>query len=141
MLVGLTNELPEVAKGASATIVVNEKNYDGFLYDVSKLTENLYKVKISIMTKEDIYGKATANIIGVLERNVIIVPYSCIFTDEQGKDAIMVENQGFAVKRNVTLGKINDENGTEILDGLCQDEKIIFSPQNLKTGDKVGCIE
>jgi multidrug efflux pump subunit AcrA (membrane-fusion protein) len=141
MLIGISNEAPNIPRGAGATITLNEKSYDGYLYEISNINNNLHEVKISIMTKEDISGEATANIVGSLEKNIIVVPYSCIFTDEFGKDAIMVENQGFAVKRNVVLGKLNNENGTEILEGVCPDEKIIISPQNLKTGDKVGIYE
>lgn len=141
MLVGISKEAPNIPRGAGATITLNEKSYDGYLYEINEINNNLHEVKVSIMTKDDISGEATANIVGSLEKDIIVVPYSCIFTDEFGKDAIMVENQGFAVKRNVVLGKLNNENGTEILEGVCPDEKIIISPQNLKTGDKVGIYE
>lgn len=138
MLIGISKQEPDIAKGASATVLINDKKYDGFLYKVSPLSNDLYEIEISVMTQDNISGEATASIVGTLQKDIIIVPYSCIFTDDQGKDAVMVDTQGFAVKRNVVLGKINDENGTEVLEGICRDEKIILSPQNLKTGDKVG---
>jgi len=123
--------------GDYAKITFNNEEYNGNIYSLTPIHNDLYEAKISIMTKEDISGEARAKVLGKMMRNIKIVPYSCVFTDETGSDAVMLESSGYAVKRKVKLGKINNENGTEVYNGIFLDEKLIINPNNIKTGDKI----
>jgi hypothetical protein len=123
--------------GVSARVKCENREYDGYLYELKPTYNDLYDAKISIITSDPIGGEAIAAISGNLKKNIIMVPYSCVFTDENGKDAIMVENLGYAIKRNIKLGKINNDSGTEIIDGVFLNEKLIMNPHSIKTGDRV----
>ena len=123
--------------GDYSKVTYGEKNYDGNIYSLTPIYNDLYEVKISVITNEEITGEARAKILGRMIQNIKIVPYSCIFTDETGSDAVMLENMGYAVKRKVKLGKINNETGTEVDTGIFLEEKLIINPNNIKTGDKV----
>ena len=123
--------------GSYAKITCNDKEYNGNIYSLVPTHNNLYETKISIMTKDEISGEARARVLGKMINNIKIIPYSCIFTDETGADAVMLENMGYAVKRKIKLGKINNEIGTEVISGIFLDERLILNPNNIKTGDKV----
>ena len=123
--------------GDYAKITFENKEYDGNIYSMTPIYNDLYETKISIMTKDDISGEGRAKILGKMLENIKIIPYSCIFTDETGSDAVMLENMGYAVKRKVKLGKINNETGTQVNSGIFLEEKLIINPHKVKTGDKV----
>ena len=123
--------------GDYAKITFGDKEYNGNIYSLTPIYNDLYETKISIMTKDELTGEARARVLGRLLENIKIVPYSCIFTDETGSDAVMLESSGYAVKRTIKLGKINNENGTQVNSGIFSDERLIVNPNNIRTGDKV----
>ena len=123
--------------GSYAKVTADGKNYDGSLYELTPTYNDLFETKVSIMTSDNISGEGQASIVGDMKKNIIIVPYSCIFTDEDGSDAIMLENRGYAVKRKVKLGRINNETGTEVVAGVFVDENLILNPKDVRIGDKV----
>jgi len=123
--------------GDYAMVMYGDNSFDGNIYSLTPIYNDLYETKISVIASEGISGDANAKILGKMIRNIKIVPYSCIFTDETGADAVMLESLGYAVKRKVKLGKINNETGTEINSGVFLEEKLIINPNNIKTGDKV----
>jgi len=48
----------------------------------------------------------------------------------------MIARNGYIVKRNVNVGKLENKNGIEVEKGLLPDEKIVINNKDVKTGEK-----
>ncbi|MBQ7792293.1 MAG: hypothetical protein IJ367_02230 [Clostridia bacterium] len=126
-----------ITVGADAVVTVNGQQYEGYLYQVEPALEDISMATVSVLAPVGTEGEATATIYGTWHRNLIFLPPECIVTDERGHDAVFVALNGYAVMRNVETGRNIPQKGWEILSGLFTDEKVIVSPKNIRTGDRV----
>ncbi len=126
-----------ITVGADVVVTVGESEYEGYLYRVEPAFDDISIVTVSVVAPQSAQGEATATIYGTWNRNLMILPSECIVTDERGQDAVFVELNGYAVLRNVETGRNIPEKGWEILSGVFKDEKVIVSPKNIRTGDRV----
>lgn len=127
----------DIREGAQADVYIDEKYFEGYLQNLTKTTDTLYTADVSVVSEEDLSGKATVTVYGGINENVMIVPEECIFTDEKGNECVMVITQGYSVKRNIEVGKIKTNSGRQIKKGVFCEEEIILNPKGIKTGDKV----
>ncbi len=68
-------------------------------------------------------------------REINVVPYEAVFSDEQGEYVYTFEN-GYAKKQQVSTG-VEISEGIEIISGIKSTDTIIYSDSNLTTGDFV----
>lgn len=126
-----------ITVGAEAVVTMGQNQYEGYLYQVEPALDGISIATVSVLAPDSAAGEATAVIYGTWNRNLIFLPSECIVTDERGQDAVFVVLNGYAVLRNVETGRNILERGWEILSGLFADEKVIVSPENIRTGDRV----
>ncbi len=136
-ITGKTKEPLKITEGAQASVYVDGIYYDGYLQSLEKISPSVYNACVSVISEEELIGEAEAHIYGDIDDNVILIPASCIFRDEKGKESVMVVTNNFCVKRNIVLGKIKNEKMLQVSEGLFENEKVILNPEGLKTGDKV----
>ncbi len=139
-ITGKTKEPLDIKEGAQASVYVNGEYYDGYLQSLEKNSSSIYTASVSVISENELLGEGEAFVYGKINDDVILVPHSCVFTDEKGDECVMIVINDFCVKRKITPGKIKLDNYREIKDGLFENEKIILEPKsakNLKTGDKV----
>ena len=73
--------------------------------------------------------------------NALILPAQCVLKDEKGSYVYLVGSDSTAQTKYVTLG-IQQDNNDEILTGLSENDKVIFSGQGLlKSGSKVRIVK
>lgn len=137
LMTGAVYPRDNITEGAEAIVSFNGKQYEGYLYRLEPSFEEVYEATVSVLTDEEITGVATAVVYGTLRRNVMVVPASCIFSDESGNDAVMVEINGYAVRRAVKTGDYRTEKECELSSGVFSGERLIISPVLLRTGDRV----
>lgn len=134
---GYVTEPLKIKEGAQADVYFGEKYYEGYLQKLQKTNSRVFEAWVSVIADEELTGTGEATVFGDVDKNVIIIPDSCIFTDENGKDSVMVVTQGYCAKRNVELGKIKTKNGRQVKKGIFGEEKVIIEPKGIKTGDKI----
>jgi len=106
------------------------------LRELEKITDETAVACVSVVTDKKLSGDAVAEVCGSVWKNVILIPENCIFRDENGEEAVMIARNGYIVKRNVNVGKLENKNGIEVEKGLLPDEKIVINHKDVKTGDK-----
>lgn len=131
----------DITEGAQADVYIDGEYFEGYLQTLKKVTDTLYKADVSVVCEEDLKGDATVTVYGDINKNVMIVPEQCIFTDETGNTCVIVVTKGYGVKRNVELGKIKTSYGKQIKKGIFCEEEIVLNPKEIKTGDKVKIID
>jgi len=136
-ITGKTKEPLEIKEGDQASVYVGGKYYDGYLQSLEKDDSSIYTASVSVISDKELHGKGEAFVYGKINDNVILIPKTCIFLDEKGKDSVMIVINDFCVKRNITKGKISFDNSTQVVSGLFENEKIILNPKGLRTGDKI----
>lgn len=124
--------------GAEAVVAVGEHRFDGYLYQVEPGFDGISLVTLSVVAPKTVQGEATATLYGTIHHNRMFLPPACITVNERGKDAVFVEVQGYAVLREVELGRLDARQGYEILSGVIPGERVVVAPRNLRTGDRVG---
>lgn len=122
------------------------EQYMGKIDSISPVTNQMtstYPVSVSIDNPD---GKLKAGMFADIEiifgvnKNGIAIKNTSIM-NEDGIFSVFVNNEGIADKRNVQIG-IQDEEYTEILDGIKSSDKVICAGQDtLKDGDKVKVIK
>lgn len=133
---GKVTEPLGITEGAQADVYIGKKYYEGYLQTLKKSDNTVYDAYVSVISEKKLNGSGKVTVYGDVDKNVMLVPSSCIFTDEKGNDCVMVVTQGYCVKRKVELGKIALKGKKEIKKGVFCDEKIVINPKNIKTGDK-----
>ena len=135
---GEVTEPLNIKEGSQASVYINGEYYDGYLQSLAK-SENssAYIAKVSVATDKILSGTAEAYVYGKLNKNALLIPSSCVFRDEAGKECVMIAANDYCVKRNVLQTKINGSDKILIKEGLFPDEKIILNPKNLKSGEKI----
>ncbi|MBQ7791880.1 MAG: hypothetical protein IJ367_00080 [Clostridia bacterium] len=126
-----------ITVGADVVVTVDNQQYEGYLYQVEPAFDDISIATVSVIAPVETQGEATATIYGTWHRNLIFLPPECIVSDERGQDAVYVALNGYAVLRNIQTGENHPDKGREILSGLFTDEKVIVSPKNIRTGDRV----
>ena len=126
-----------IDENSSVVITVGDTRLDGYLYHLEPAFEDVSLATVSVISPPKDALSATATLYGQLRRDLIFVPPECVVTDERGKDAVFVEINGYAVLRNVETGKLKAGKGREILSGVFPNEKLIISPKNIRTGDRI----
>ncbi|MBP3448288.1 MAG: hypothetical protein J6K51_04655 [Clostridia bacterium] len=137
LMTGAIRMADNITEGATAVVTVDGTRYDGYLYRLEPAFDGISIATVSVISPPEEMGDATATFYGNYHRNLMFIPPECVISDEDGKDAIFVELNGYAVMRNVETGKTLPDKGTEILSGLFRDEKLILSPKNIRTGDRI----
>ncbi len=137
LMEGAAKRIDNITVGANAVITAKNRTYEGYVYQLEPVFEDVCRLSISVIGGETISGDATATVYGTLCRNLMFVPPECVISDESGKDTVFVEINGYAVGRQVELGRLHPENGQEILSGLFTSERIVRSPKGIRTGDRV----
>jgi len=122
------------------------EQYVGKIDSISPVTNQMtstYPINVSIDNPD---GKLKAGMFADIEiifgvnKNGIAIKNTSIM-NEDGMFSVFVNNEGIADKRNVQIG-IQDEEYTEILDGIKPGDKVICAGQDtLKDGDKVKVIK
>lgn len=125
-----------IKEGAYAGVTIDGEYYDGYLRDLEKLTQGTEIACISVVSEKELSGNAEAEVYGGIAENVVIIPKDCIFRDENNNEAVMIASDGYCVKRNVTVGEIENSKGVQIKKGLFPDENIVVNHTDVKTGDK-----
>lgn len=136
-VIGYVIEPLEIKEGAQADVFVDGYYYEGYLQSLKKTNKGVFEACVSIISNKGLNGEGSVTVYGDVDKNVFIVPRNSIFTDENGKDSVMVVTQGYCVKRNVELGKIKTKEGKQIKNGVFSEEKIVLNPKGTKTGDRV----
>lgn len=137
LMTGAVYPQDNITEGAIASVTLNGKQYEGYLYRLEQSFEDVFEATVSVLSNEEISGIANAVVYGTVRRNVMMVPATCIFSDETGNDAVMVELEGYAVRRTVETGRYHTEKERELLSGVFSGERLIISPVLLQTGDRV----
>ena len=138
LMSGAVRKIDKVAIGDVAAVSLNDRTYEGYLWRLDPLSDGFYYATVSVtnLTAEP-KENATAVISGKVHQNIIFVPKECLTIDEKGQDAVYVVQNGYAMLRNVQIGKLTEEGKTQIENGVFAKEQLIISPQNIRTGDKV----
>ncbi len=138
LMSGAIKKIDKVAIGDMATVSLNDRTYEGYLWRLEPLSDGFYYATVSVtnLTAEP-KENATAVISGKVHQNIIFVPKECLTIDEKGQDAVYVVQNGYAMLRNVQIGKLTEVGKTQIENGVFAKEQLIISPQNIRTGDRV----
>lgn len=137
LMTGAVRMAENITEGANAVVTIGNQQYDGYLYRLEPAFDGISLATVSVISPPGESGEATATLYGNFHRNLMFVPPECVIADQQGKDAVFVELNGYAVLRNVETGRILPDKGVEILSGVFRDEKLIISPENISTGDRI----
>ena len=137
LMTGAVRMAENITEGATAVVTVNGRRYDGYLYRLEPAFDGISIATVSVISPPEESGEATATLYGNYHRNLMLIPPECVIADEQGKDAVFVELNGYAVLRNVETGRKSSEEGIEILSGIFRDERLILSPKNIRMGDRI----
>lgn len=81
----------------------------------------------------------TAQLLTGDEREVIMLPYSVIYQDDEG-EYVYVLNNGAAVRRNIVTG-IELSDRTEIVSGLSDEDTVLFGSEEIKDGERVRVVK
>lgn len=138
LMSGAARQIDNIYAGATATVTCKGNTYPGYLWRLKPTFDNISYATVSVtgvktLPKEN----ATAVIKGSIRRNLIFVPKECLVTDEMGQDAVFVAQDGYAMLRKVELGTLSKEGELQIVNGLFAGEKLVISPKNIRTGDRV----
>ena len=122
------------------------ERYTGKIDSISPVTNQMtstYPISVSIDNPD---GKLKSGMFAEIEiifgvnKNGIAIKNTSIM-NEDGLFSVFVNNEGIAEKRNIQVG-IQDEEYTEILDGVKSSDQVISAGQDtLKDGDKVKVIK
>lgn len=126
-----------LAVGAEAVVTLGDERLEGYLYRLEPALDGIGYATVSVLSDHPIAGEATATIYGVYRQGLIYVPPECITVDAHGKDAVYVDVMGYAVCRPVEVGEQDAHRGRRILSGVFQKERLILSPKNIRTGDRI----
>ena len=140
-------DITKLQYGQSVNIVLQSgEKYTGKLDSISPTTNEMtstYPVSVSVDNPD---GKLKAGMFADIEiifginKNSIAIKNTSVI-NEDGVFSVFVNNKGKAEKRNVRIG-IQDEEYTEILEGIKSGDEVISSGQDaLKDGDKVKVIK
>jgi len=138
LMSGAARQIDNIYEGATAAVTCNGKTYQGYLWRLEPTFDNISYATVSVTgVKKLPKGNATAVIKGSIRRNLMFIPKECLTTNEMGEDAVFVVQNGYAMLRRVELGTLPKEGQQQIVNGLFPAEKLIISPQNIRTGDRV----
>ena len=137
LMKGAVKQIDNITAGATALINWDGNTMEGYLYRLEPAFEDVSYATVSVIAPKMMEGDATAVIYGTCLSRQILVPKECIVTDSHGKDAVFLELNGYAVMRNVEVGKRYPDGQVQVLSGIFQDEKLILTPRNLRVGDRV----
>ena len=138
LMSGAVKKIEQAAIGDVAVVSLNGNTYKGYLWRLEPLSNGFHYATVSVVNLDSpLSGSATAVISGKTSRNIIFVPQECVVTDERGQDAVYVVQNGYAMLRNVQIGKLTEEGRKQIEEGVFASEKLIIAPQNIRTGDRV----
>ncbi|HYE69443.1 MAG TPA: efflux RND transporter periplasmic adaptor subunit [Anaerovoracaceae bacterium] len=140
-------DITKLQYGQSVNINLQSgEQYMGKIDSISPVTNQMtstYPISVLIDNPD---GKLKAGMFADIEiifgvnKNSIAIKNTGVI-NEDGIFSVFVNNNGIAEKRNVQIG-IQDEEYTEILDGIKSSDKIICAGQDtLKDGDKVKVIK
>lgn len=133
-----TYDLERIAVGQTATIEIAGREYEGTVTKINHVaTQSLSGVtqlsaEIHIDNPDEfIYLglDAKAKVLTAEAKDVYVLPISAIYADKEG-DFVYVEEDGFAVRKNIVAG-ISSSEYIEIKEGLTTTDKVIVSSQTL----------
>jgi membrane fusion protein (multidrug efflux system) len=142
----LEQDIPILDQVETATVTTGTYPGEEFSASVKKMSQQVdigtrtMPVEIDIVNKD---GKLKpgmfVNIELVIKKsdNALILPAQCVLKDEKGSFVYLVGSDSTAQSKYLQIG-IQQDNNIEILSGLTDDDKVIFSGQGLlKNGMKV----
>ncbi len=138
LMSGSVRKIENISVGAVATVTIGDNTYKGTLWRLEPTFDGIYYATVSVdglqkIPKED----ATAVILGNLRQNVMAIPQECLTTDQSGRDAVFVVQNGYATLRSVQTGDVLNDQTKQILEGVLPSETLIISPQKIRTGDRI----
>jgi len=142
-VIGLSqSSIQTISKDLRATIIVNQNEYQGYVFDVSLIpdaTSRTYQAKIKFDSDHRFNIGETANVlIDLGERVGIWLPLAIIMND--GEDFVYVVEDGRIAKRIITLGSLsNDQVLTQGLKPF--DQVVIEGGKLLRPGIEVEIFE
>ncbi|MEA4822583.1 MAG: efflux RND transporter periplasmic adaptor subunit [Clostridiaceae bacterium] len=71
-----------------------------------------------------------------LKENALLVPYEAVMQDENNVEYVFVEENGYAVRRDVKTGYELDDT-IELVEGCAAGERVILNPGDLSENDRV----
>ena len=104
LMKGAVKKIDNITVGANVTVSFGGETLEGYLYQLEPAMDDIYMATVSVITKKPLTGEATAVIYGTRELNQMLIPASCLVTDEKGEDAVFLEMNGYAVLRRVEVG-------------------------------------
>jgi membrane fusion protein, multidrug efflux system len=129
------NEISKIKKGIKANFRVsalNDKQFDGIVTNISPVADAIsrtYNVKITVKNSglELMPGMVCDVKLNLKsEKEIVIIPYNAITTDEHGKPFVFVvsTNNKTVKKHEITTGNYH-ESGIEVIGGLNIGETIV----------------
>lgn len=126
-----------ITVGAEAIVTVGSRQLEGYLYQIEPGFDGISIATVSVLTPEPLSGEATATIYGTRDQGRMFLPAECMVTDERGNAAVFVEVNGYAILRTVEAEPVASGTEWEVLSGVFAKERVVLSPQRLRTGDRI----
>lgn len=137
LMTGAVRGIDNVTEGAGAVVTWGGQTLEGYLYRLEPVVDEVCRATVSVIASRPLEGDATAVIYGTFLADQMLIPEECVVTDSKGQDAVFVEMNGYAVMRNVELGKHYPTHQVQVISGVFSEEKVIVSPQNIRAGDRI----
>ena len=138
LMSGAVRKIENITVGARATVFSGNSTYLGYLVRLEPVFDGIFYATVMV---EDFAAPknstATAVIDGNIQRNLIFIPKQCLTTNPSGQVAVFVVQNGYAMLRKVTTGTLTQDGNMQITHGIFPKEKLIISPQNIRTGDLI----
>lgn len=128
-------DIEKIAMDQEAIITVGDLSYAGKVSKIYKVAETdasgKAKVKVDIEITDSksmptIGLEANIKIITARKTNTLSVPYSAVYSDDDG-DFVYILEAGKAVRKSIMLGAEGDEL-YEVIDGISEGEEVIITP-------------
>lgn len=140
--VGLSDDdVKKVQVGTKTQVKIDDITVDGEIINIVQMADKqsgTYSAEVKLLNPIDnskfYLGETVKIYINVGEKNSIWIPISSILND--GEDYVFTVENGHAVKKNITLGSIN-ENKVSVEGLKAGDKLVIEGMKNIKAGYKV----
>ncbi|WP_411682240.1 efflux RND transporter periplasmic adaptor subunit [Clostridium thailandense] len=137
--IGLSSDdVKKVKVGTKTQVKINDNNLEGEIINIVQMsdkTSGTYSAEIKLINPIDNSSFYVGDIVKVYvnigDKNSIWIPVNSILND--GEDYVYIAENGRAVRKNVTLGDINE--GKVSVEGLKPKDKLIIEGmKNIKAG-------
>lgn len=140
--IGLSdNDVKKIQLGTKAQVKIDDATTDGEIINIVQMADSksgTYSAEIKLLNLIDnskfYIGQSAKIYISEGEKNGIWIPITSILND--GQDYVYVEEDGHAIKKNITLGQTNEN--LVCVEGLKSGDNLVDEGmKNIKAGYKV----